>query len=158
VPAVSVDPRIQQRSRLVWWLAEQEVHGRDPFASALLLDGTGRLTETAAANLLLVENDHVWTPRRSGVLGGVSLAVIEELCRDLDIPFGEADLTYNDCQTADEAMLSCTSFCLAPVRRIEERELTCPGPVYERLLHAWSDRVGVDIREQVLSGGSEGRK
>jgi hypothetical protein len=50
-------------------------------------------------------------------------------------------------------MLSCTTFCLAPVQRIEDREYPTPGPVYERLLNAWSDTVGLDIRAQILSGG-----
>src|SRR5262249_20777892 len=38
VPAECVDPRIKQRSRLHWWLAEQEVLAADPGAMALLLD------------------------------------------------------------------------------------------------------------------------
>src|SRR5205085_12513825 len=35
--AECIDPRIKHRSRLHWWLAEQEVKGQDPGASALLL-------------------------------------------------------------------------------------------------------------------------
>src|SRR5437762_1801513 len=64
VPAVCVDPRTKQRSRLHWWLAEQEAHASDPGAIALLLDGEGRVTETAGANFLAVCDGIVITPPR----------------------------------------------------------------------------------------------
>jgi branched-subunit amino acid aminotransferase/4-amino-4-deoxychorismate lyase len=149
VPARSVDPRIKQRSRLFWWIAEQEAHDIDPEASALLLDIDGFVTETAAANLLLVQGGRVMTPWRGRVLGGVSLLVAEELCRELAIPFDEADVSLDDCHEADEAILTNTVYCLAPVRRIHDRELTCPGPVFERLLATWNEHVGLDLREQI---------
>jgi branched-chain amino acid aminotransferase len=149
LPADCVDPHIKQRSRLFWWLAEQEARDADPSASALLLDAAGRVTETAAANLVVVRRGRVLTPRREYVLNGVSLRVVEELCDDLGIPFREAPLTLDDCRAADEAMLANTAYCLAPVRRIQGTELACPGPVFERLLRAWGEWVGVDIRSQV---------
>lgn len=149
VPAACVDPRIKQRSRLHWWLAEQEARSLDPGAAALLLDADGRVTETAAANFLLVRGGAVRTPPRTGVLGGVSLRVVEELCRELGIPFEERPLTVPDCLNADEAMLASTPYCLAGVRRVNGAELPWPGPAFERLLRRWGDRVGVDIRAQV---------
>lgn len=152
VSPATVDPRIKQRSRLHWWIAGQEVHDGDPDASALLVDSDGFITETATANVLLVQNGRIRTPRRSKVLGGISLAVVEELCRQLGIPFEEADLTPGDCRRADEAMLSNTAFCLAPVRSIGRTEMPiCPGPVFQRLIAAWSAMVGVDIIRQVVA-------
>jgi branched-subunit amino acid aminotransferase/4-amino-4-deoxychorismate lyase len=152
VPAVCVDPRIKQRSRLFWWLAEQEVHDLDPGASALLLDMDGLVTETAAANFLLVRQGQVLTPRRTRVLGGISLQVVEQLCAGLGLPFAEADLTLEDCRSADEAMLSGTSFCLAPVHSIQGTPLPCPGPIYQKLAGRWSEHLGLDFREQILQG------
>ncbi len=153
IPAASIDPHIKQRSRLHWWLAEQEARQVEQGASALLLDAGGFVTETAFANLLVVRGGTVRTPPRSGVLAGVSLQVVEELCGPLGIPFEERPLRLADCQAADEAMLSCTSFCLAGVSRIQGTPVAFPGPVFERLLRAWSDQVGVDIRTQILAAG-----
>jgi branched-subunit amino acid aminotransferase/4-amino-4-deoxychorismate lyase len=150
IPAECVDPRIKQRSRLPWWLAEQEAHDLDPGASALPLDAAGYVTETAAANILLVKGGVVQTPPRGSVLGGVSLLVAEELCGELGIPFEERALTPDDCRRADEAMLASTPYCLAGVRSIDGHNLPWPGPVWERLLAAWSARVGLDIRRQIL--------
>ena len=151
VPAACADPRIKQRSRLHWWIAEQEARRVEPGASALLLDADGFVTETAAANFLIVRGGAVVSPPRDGILNGVSLRVVEELCGELGIPFAEARLTVEDCRTADEAMLAGTSYCLAGVRRVAGADLAGPGPIRRRLLDAWGRRVGVDIERQILS-------
>ena len=151
VPAVCVDPRIKQRSRMHWWLAEQEVHETDPTASALLLDLDGHATETAAANFLIVKDGVVRTPPRKGVLEGVSLQVTEELCSRLGIPFEEAALTVEDCLEADEAMLASTPYCLAGVSSINGTSIPWPGSFFERLLTAWNGLAGLDIRRQIFA-------
>src|SRR5262249_46795928 len=142
VPAACVDPRVKQRSRLSWWIAEQEARRADAGASALLLDADGFVTETAAANLLLVRGGAVFSPPCDSILNGISLQVVEEMCRDLGIPFVENRLTVDDCRAADEAMLTGTSFCLAGVRgivvarsgdRATTTSLPGPGPLRRRL-------------------------
>jgi hypothetical protein len=50
-------------------------------------------------------------------------------------------------------MLSCTSFCLAGVSRLQGTPLAFPGPVFERLLRGWGDLTGLDVRAQILAGG-----
>jgi branched-chain amino acid aminotransferase len=154
VPAACVDPRLKQRSRLHWWLADREARLADPAASALLLDLDGYVTETAAANLLIVRASRALTPLRHSVLEGVSLQVAEELCGELGIPFEERPLRLHDCLNADEAMLASTPYCLAPVGRIHDTPLPCPGPVFERLLRHWSDTLGLDVRRQILNATS----
>jgi branched-chain amino acid aminotransferase len=150
VPGDCLDPGIKQRSRLHWWLAEQQARDVDAGASALLVDQQGHVTETAAANLLIVLDGAVITPPRSTVLGGISLRTVKELCAELKIPFREQPLTVADCLAAQEAMLSSTTFCLAGVSRLDGKPLPWPGPVYERLLARWSQLVGLDIRRQIL--------
>ncbi len=151
VPAECVDPRIKQRSRLSGWIADQEARRMEPGASALLLDADGFVTETVVANFLIVRDGTVLSPPRDAILNGVSLQVVEELCRDLGIPFEERRLTVEDCRNADEAMLAGTSYCLAAVRRVAGADLSMHGPIRRRLLDEWSRRVGVDIERQILS-------
>lgn len=150
VPAACVDPAIKQRSRLHWWLADQEVRKIDPQAWALLADHEGLLTETAAANFLLVEQGTVLSPPRSSILPGVSLAVVEELCISLGIPFQERPLKLTECLRADEVMLTGTVFSLAGVRRVNEMEFHWPGPICQKLLAAWSELAGLDIAGQFV--------
>jgi branched-chain amino acid aminotransferase len=150
VSALSVDPRIKQRSRIHWWLADREARRADESASALLLDAEGFVTETAAANLLLVRGGQVQTPPRASVLEGISLRVTEELCQELAIPFEETPLTAADCRSADEAMLASTPYCLAGVSVLDGVALTWPGPVFERLAAGWNSLTGIDLRRQIL--------
>src|SRR5262249_58934036 len=65
IPAVCIDPRVKMRSRLHWWLADREAHLAEPGSTALLLDLDGHVTETAAANFLIVQGGKVLTPPRS---------------------------------------------------------------------------------------------
>jgi branched-subunit amino acid aminotransferase/4-amino-4-deoxychorismate lyase len=152
VPAHAVDPRIKHRSRLHWWLADQEAQRTEAGGIALLLDAeTHQLTETATANFLLVKGGIVISPPRYAILGGISLRTVEELCGKLGIGFEERSLSVIDCQRADEAMLSSTSYCLAGVSRINGQPVPWPGNTFQRLLAAWSERVGLDIRQQILT-------
>ena len=150
----SIPRAIKHRSRLHWWLAEQEVRQTDPGASALLLDDIGlgqRVTETAAANLVVVRGGRVQTPEREGVMNGISLLVVQELCEELGLPFEEVGLGPSDCYRAEEAMLASTPYGLAPVSRINDRAIPWPGPVFHQLIAAWNRKVGLDIVAQILS-------
>ncbi len=149
VPPECIDPRIKQRSRMHWWLAEQEVRQTRPGALALLLDDTGHLTETAAANFLLVRGGRVISPPRERILGGISLRVVEELCVRLGIAMEFRPIVLAEALEADEAMLASTPYCLAGVREIDGAALPGPGPVMRRLIAAWSADVGVDIHGQI---------
>jgi branched-subunit amino acid aminotransferase/4-amino-4-deoxychorismate lyase len=152
VPAVCVDPHIKQRSRMHWWLAEQEVRRTHPGAQALLLDLDGNVTETASANFLLVRNNTIISPPRDRILDGISLGVVSELAAGLGIPMAYRPITLEECHEADEALLTCTTYCLAGVRQINERALAWPGPMLRRLLAAWNTAVGLDIHQQILTG------
>jgi branched-chain amino acid aminotransferase len=153
VPPECVDPKIKNRSRLHWWLAEQEAHLVDSGAMPLLLDLQGNLTETSGSNFLLIKNGTVYSPAPRNILLGISRKVVIELCRKLSIPFVERDLQVYDAITADEAFVTTTPYCMAPVTRFNGVTIgdgAVGGPIYNRLLEAWSKEVGVDIRAQVL--------
>ena len=61
-----------------YYLAEQEARRADPEATALLLDLDGYVTETNAANILIVEGGRVVSPPAASILPGHSRAVIIE--------------------------------------------------------------------------------
>jgi branched-subunit amino acid aminotransferase/4-amino-4-deoxychorismate lyase len=153
IPAQAVDPRVKHRSRLHWWQAEREAQQRERGAVALLLDHEEHVTETALASLLVIRGGAVLSPPRTAVLNGISLQTVEELCGELGIPFAEQPLTLADCVSADETALCGTAFCLAGVSKLDSMPLPFPGPITERLLAAWSRRVGLDIRAQFLAHG-----
>jgi branched-subunit amino acid aminotransferase/4-amino-4-deoxychorismate lyase len=160
VPPQCYDPKMKYRSRMHFYLADQEARLVDPEAIALLLDLDGNLTETNAANFLLVQDGTVLSPTTRNTLPGVSRAMVIELCARLGIPFVERDLQVYHALTADEAFLASTPYCLMPVTRVNGVSIGSgvPGPVYGRLLGAWSEAVGLDIQQQILDGAARQRR
>jgi branched-subunit amino acid aminotransferase/4-amino-4-deoxychorismate lyase len=150
VPIECVDPHIKQRSRMHWWMAQKQAQAKEPGSQALLLDLGGHVTETAVANFLIVRKGTVVSPPWKNILQGISLLVVRESCAELRIGFEEDNLGVNDCLKADEAFLTSTPYCLAPVSRLEGKPLPWPGPVFQRLLAAWSEKVHMDIRGQIM--------
>ena len=153
VPPQCVDPKIKNRSRLHWWLAEQEARLADPAALPWLLDLDGNLTETGGSNVLIVKNGVVLSPPPRNILRGVSRQVVIELCGRLGIHFQERDLQVHDALTADEVFVTTTPYCMAPVVRVNGIPVGAGqvrGPIFEQILDAWSKEVGLDIRAQVL--------
>jgi branched-chain amino acid aminotransferase len=151
MPAVCVDPHIKQRSRMHWWLAQQEVSRTHPGAQALLLDLDGNVTETASSNFLLVKDSALVSPQRDGILDGISLGVVTELAAKLGIPMRFRQIGLDECYAAEQAILTCTSYCIAGVRQINDRAIPWPGPMLQRLAEAWSAAVGVEIHRQILT-------
>ncbi|MFO0864040.1 MAG: aminotransferase class IV [Gemmataceae bacterium] len=145
VSEASVDPRIKQRSRMHWWLADREARRRGPGSQALLLDEDGFVTETAGANLVVVQGSLLRTPRRSRVLPGVSLQALIEIAFEEAIVVEEADMTFDELLKADELLLTSTPYGLAGVRRLESRDYTYPGPMFVRLRDAWNRRLGREL-------------
>lgn len=154
VPPECVDPKAKNRSRLHWWIADQEAKLVDPRAISVLLDVNGNLTETSGSNLLLVKNGVVLSPTPRNILLGISRETVIELCGRMGIPFLERDLQVHDAINADEALLTTTPYCLAPVTRFNGLPIGDgrPGKMFHLLIEAWSQQVGLDIRAQVLSG------
>lgn len=151
VPGVCVDPKIKCRSRMHWWLADQETHLVDPNAVSLCLDLQGNVTETSGSNFLIVVDGTVVSPAPDQILRGVSLITVSELCGELGIPFAERSFQVYDVINAQEAYLATTPYCLAPATRINGLPIGSgkPGPLFGRLIEAWSKRVGMDIAAQV---------
>jgi branched-chain amino acid aminotransferase len=151
VPPQCYDPKIKYRSRMHYYLADQEARLVDPEASALLLDLAGNVTETNAANFLIVEHGTIVSPTTVNTLPGVSRAMVIELADGLGMPFAERDFQVYNVMNADEAFTTSTPYCLMPVTKINGVPIGDgqPGPVFRELLAAWSAEVGLDIGQQI---------
>jgi branched-chain amino acid aminotransferase len=152
VPPQCVDPKIKCRSRMHWWLADQETHLVDPHAVTLCLDLEGNVTECSGSNFLIVQNGAVVQPSPRNILPGISQQTVRELCQKLDIAYEVRDFQVHDVVNADEAFLASTPYCLAPVTRINGVTIgdgAPGGPVFQRLMSAWSELAGLDIVAQI---------
>lgn len=156
IPPECIDPRIKHRSRLHWVLADQEARTRVPGASALVLDLQGRITETSSGNFFAVIRGEIQTPLSECCLGGISQAVVRELAATLKIPYRERNLYPKELRFAAEAFTSSTPYCLMPVASMNEMKFKdTPGPIYQKLVAAWNDLVGLDIIGQIQQGAMD---
>lgn len=160
VPPQCYDPQMKCRSRMHYYLADQEARLVDPEASALLLDLDGNVTETSAANFLIVECGSLISPTPANALPGISRAMVMELAGKLGIPFIERDFQVFNAINADEAFTTSTPYCLMPVTKINGLPIGSgePGPLTRRLLAAWSAAVGLDIEKQIQDGAAHRRQ
>ena len=139
------------RSRMHYYLADRAAAARQPGARAILLDQEGNVAEATSANVLVYrQHEGLSSPPDDHILVGVSLGVVHELAGKLGVPFMRRRLTVEELQKADEVMLASTSVCLLPVVECDGRPVGdgVPGPMFQRLLAAWSEMVGVDIAGQ----------
>ena len=151
VPANCWPADIKCRSRLHYYLADQEAALKSPGARAILLDQEGFVGEASTANVVAYFPERgLVTPPRSKVLPGVTQQVLFELATVLGIPTEEIDFTPEEMLEAAEVFFTSTSICLLPVVSIDEHAIGggTPGSVYRRLLAAWTDLTGVDVRAQ----------
>jgi branched-chain amino acid aminotransferase len=151
IPGTCWPPELKCRSRMHYYLADQEAARRCPGARALLLDQRGFIGEASTANVIAFYKDRgLVTPRLDGVLPGISQQFLFELANDLGIDHHEADILPAELAAADELLLTSTSICLQPVVQQDGKSITTgkPGPVYRQLLTAWSEKVGVDVAAQ----------
>jgi branched-subunit amino acid aminotransferase/4-amino-4-deoxychorismate lyase len=147
VPPQCFDPKMKYRSRMHYYLADQEAQLVDPAAIALLLDLDGNVTETSGANFLMVQDGQLVSPGRRNILPGISRQNVIELARKLGIGFTERELQVHDVMNAEEALLTSTPFCLMPVASLNGVAIGggVPGPIFKQLASAWSEQLGIDI-------------
>lgn len=153
IPATLLDPKIKNRSRIHYLMANIEasqIEGEDNWA--LLLDPDGFIAEGTGDNFFIVKGRRVITPEGRNILRGISRAyVIEELCPQLGFTVEERNIDPYDVMTADEAFMTGTPFCMLPVTRLNGSAIGSGGvgPVFSALLDRWSANVGVDVAGQI---------
>ena len=149
VPSECIDARIKTYNRLNFVLADLDVKQHNSSCYALLLDTKGNLTEGTGYNVFLVSAGKLLTPRDE-ILLGITRKVVIELAQGIDIPVIEGMLRPYDLYNADEAFIATTSRVILPIATVDGIRITekIPGPVTERLLNAFSEKVGIDIVHQ----------
>jgi branched-chain amino acid aminotransferase len=153
LPAALLDPKIKNRSRLHYLMANIEVsqvQGEDNWA--LLLDPDGFIAEGTGDNFFIIKDGAIISPQGRNILRGISRAyVMDELAPALRLRVTEANIEPYDVHTADEAFMTGTPFCMLPVTRLNGLAIGDGevGPVFRKLLGAWGETVGVDIAKQI---------
>lgn len=152
IPASLLDPKVKNRSRLHYMMANIEVSGWAGENNwALLLDPDGFIAEGTGDNFFIVKDQVMLTPEPRNVLRGISRDYIFELAPQLGLTCAERNLEPYDVLNADEAFMTGTPFCLLPVTQLNGVDIGDGkvGTLTRSLLQQWSHNVGVDIEAQI---------
>lgn len=152
IPASLIDPKVKNRSRIHYLMANIEVSTVEGDNNwALLLDTDNFIAEGTGDNFFIVSKGAVMTPEPRNILRGISRGYVMEMCRESGIPCFERNLDMYDVVNADEAFMTGTPFCLLPVTSLNGQAIGkgCMGNITKRLITQWGDNVGVDIIEQI---------
>ncbi|MBW7961481.1 branched-chain amino acid aminotransferase [Bradyrhizobium sp. BR 10261] len=110
-------------------LAEAASRG---FQNALMLDLLGNVAEFGNSNVFMAKDGVVFTPAPNGTfLNGITRQRVISLLRADGTTVVETTLRYQDFLAADEIFSTGNFAKVAPVIRIDERELQ-PGPFYTK--------------------------
>jgi len=153
IPASLMDPKIKNRSRLFYLMANIEAsHFEGENNWALLLDPDGFIAEGTGDNFFIIKDGVVITPEGRNILRGISRAyIITELAPQVGMEVVERNIEPYDVYTADEAFMTGTPFCMLPVTRLNG-VLIGEGKVgqgFSRLIKQWSENTGIDIIKQI---------
>ena len=152
IPAQSLDARIKNRSRLFYTLADAESRLIDPEGQCVILDTDGFVSENKGGNIFAVIDGELRTPTSENCLAGISRQTVLELAAELGVHTRETRLLPYDLYTAEEVFFTSTPYCIMPATRFNGLPVNDGrvGAVTQRLLAAWSERVGMDIVAQAL--------
>lgn len=109
------------------------------FDNALVRDMNGNIVETASSNVFLVKDGVVFTPAANRTfLAGITRARVIGLLREAGYEVREVTLSVEDFMDADEIFTSGNYSKVAPVNRLDSRELQ-EGPVARKALELYMD-------------------
>ena len=152
IPAHLMDPKIKNRSRVFYQMANIEAsmfRGKNNWA--LMMDTDGFIAEGSGDNFFIVKNGTVITPEGRNCLVGISRNYVFEVCNELGINCIEKNIEPYDIYTADEAFMTGTPFCILPVFRFNETNVGNGkfGKITKKIIDKWSKNVGVNIIDQI---------
>ena len=162
IPSHLMDPKIKNRSRLFYLMANIEASlfkGENNWA--LMLDPDGFIAEGSGDNFFIIKDGVLISPEGRNMLRGITRQyIMEELAPRLNIPVKEKNIELFDAYEADEAFICATPFCMIPVTSINSVKIGNgkPGELFKSLIKEWSSMVGIDKIKQVENWNKDSSK
>ena len=99
---------------------------------------------------MIYKDGKVYSPRSRNILWGISLKVLTEILAEMGIPFIEEDIMVFDAINADEAWLTTSPYCIAPVKSLNGIEIgDGKHDMWRKILDRWSAAVGKDLYSEI---------
>jgi branched-chain amino acid aminotransferase len=112
---------------------------------ALLLNTDGFVVEGATSNLFWVEGDTVCTPPlASGILSGVTRAVVMEICERLGFKIREANINIEQLRCTDGIFVSLSSFGVVEISSLQGKNVKAT-PISKQIRKRYAELVSQNV-------------
>ena len=158
IPENLMDPKIKNRSRMFYMMANIEVSKHKGDNNwALMLDPDNYIAEGTGANFFIIKDGVLYTPEPRNILVGISRGYVFEIAEKLGFEYEEKNLTIDDALNADEAFFTGTPFAMLPITKINDSPIGNgkKGTIFLKLISEWSKNVDVDIPKQIRDFNKE---
>jgi branched-chain amino acid aminotransferase len=118
------------------------------YDDSVLLNTQGLVAECTAENIFVVRNGVICTPPlAAGGLEGITQDTVRAIAEDLGYEVRVCDLSRSDLYIADEIFICGTASEVKQVASVDDRSVTCPGPIGSAIKAAFARAVrGQDSR------------
>ena len=140
-PPAALSPRVKSLNYLSNILGKLEAQNAGA-GEGLMLNEQGYVAECTGDNIFIVKKGEISTPHlNSGILAGVTRAVVFELAEKLGIRAIERELIRHDIYTADECFLTGTAAEVIPAVQLDRRLIGHgqPGPITLQLIESFRE-------------------
>ncbi len=142
-PSDSLPPNIKSLNYLNNILAKIEVNvkGGD---EAIILNRDGTVSEGSGDNIFIVRDGEIETPPTLSNLRGITRSTVMDLASEIGYKVTEKELCLFDLYTCDEVFVTGTAAEIAPIVRIDGREIRDgrPGKITKELMERYEKITG----------------
>jgi branched-chain amino acid aminotransferase len=100
------------------------------YDEAIILSPQGLVSECTGENIFCARSGKLVTPPiTAGALEGITQSTVMAIAADMGFEVQIGDLTRSDLYIAEEMFVCGTAAEVSSVRSVDDREITCPGPM-----------------------------
>jgi branched-chain amino acid aminotransferase len=116
------------------------------YDEAIMLNPQGWVSECTGENVFVARKGKILTPPlTAGALEGITQDSVMTIARDLGFDIRMDHLARSDLYTADEIFVCGTAAEVTPVNSVDDRPVTCPGPMTLAVMDEYSRAVTGEV-------------
>ena len=150
VSGQTVPRSIKSRSRLHYWLAEQDERFVPSQCHPLLLNADGNIAESPTATIVIVDESRaaMIAPELETILHGVTFDYVAKIASKLGMKIERDVISQQKLLHADEVLWLSTPQFVLPVTQMDGKPIANgkPGRRYREILNAIESDLGIDLR------------
>jgi branched-chain amino acid aminotransferase len=111
-----------------------------------MLAPNGLVAECSGENIFVARHGKLITPPLSaGALEGITQSTVLTIADDLGFEAVVDNLARTDLYIAEEAFVCGTAAEVSSVNSVDDRELTCPGPMTSAIAEVYHDAIRGEV-------------